>query len=163
MSNAKKNQDTIVLLIISLLVAFLPGTIGSLFTYPAINSWYRYLQKPLFSPPSWIFGPAWTTLYLLMGIASYLIVKTGLTNKKVKSAIIIYGLQLILNGLWSVLFFGLHSPLLAFLEIVILWILIMMTIIRFFKISKTAAYLLIPYLLWVSFASILNLSILLLN
>lgn len=141
----------------------LAGLIGALFTFSAIPSWYAYLDKPPFSPPNYLFGPVWTILYTLMGISAYLIYKKGLKKKEVKSALKVFAAQLILNSLWSIFFFGLRNPELAFAEIILMLATIVVTILRFNKISKTAAYLLIPYLLLVSFASILNLSIALLN
>lgn len=148
-------------LIISILIPFVASAIGSLFTANSISNWYVDLIKPSFNPPNWIFGPVWTMLYLLMGIALYLIwVKKSKNNKP---AFIAFGVQLFLNAMWSILFFGLKSPLYAFIEIIVLWVAILTTIIYFYKVNKTSAYLLIPYILWVSFAAILNLAILLLN
>jgi benzodiazapine receptor len=142
-------------LIFSILICQLAGFLGSLATTPAIPDWYAKLNKPSFNPPNWIFAPVWTTLFLLMGIALFLI----LNQKKNKKAKTIFFIQLILNTLWSFLFFGLHSPLLAFLEIIILWTAILLTMIQFYKLQKWAGILLLPYLLWVSFAAILNFSI----
>lgn len=139
------------------------GIIGSFITIGTINSWYKTLSKPSFNPPNWVFGPVWTILYLLMGISAYLIWQKGVNKKKVKVALSIFGLQLILNFLWSFLFFGLHSPLVSFVEIILFWIMILFTIFKFYKLSKPASYLLIPYIFWVSFAAILNLSIVILN
>jgi len=150
-------------LIISILICQGAGVVGSLFTSPAISTWYATIQKPSFNPPNWIFAPVWTLLFLLMGISLYLMWEKGLENKKAKTAFFIFGVQLILNILWSILFFGLQSPLYAFIEIIILWLAILLTIISFYKISKPAAYLLLPYIIWVSFASVLNFSILILN
>lgn len=133
------------------------GLIGSFFTIPSVNTWYVTLNKPFFNPPSWIFGPVWTILYLLMGISLFIVWGKKKANLKW------FWIQLILNASWSIVFFGLKSPLLAFIIIVLLWISIFKTIKAFKKIDKNAAHLLIPYLLWVSFASILNLSIVLLN
>jgi len=139
------------------------GLIGSIFTFNSVNTWYTTLNKPFFNPPPWIFGPVWTTLYFLMGVAAFLVWKKGLKNKKIKRALTYFSIQLFLNFLWSALFFGLHNPLLGLLDIVLLFISIILTIIIFYKISKAASYLLIPYLLWVSFATLLNFSIVLLN
>lgn len=153
-------------LIISIVASLLAGVIGSGFTSSSIPTWYALLNKPAFNPPNWIFGPVWTTLYILMGISLYLIwnSKKSNTNKKYyKIGIKLFILQLVLNALWSILFFGLQSPFFALLEIILLWISILMTMYYFSKISKTAMYLLVPYLLWVSFASILNLAIYLIN
>jgi benzodiazapine receptor len=119
------------------------------------------LNKPFFNPPHWLFGPVWITLYLLMGISLYLIWNND--GKDSKSALIVFSIQLGLNTLWSLLFFGLKNPLLAFIEIILLWLFIVLTILFFYQKSKTASFLLIPYLLWVSFASVLNFSIFYLN
>ncbi len=150
-------------LIISLVLPQLAGFIGSIFTASAIPGWYAGLEKPSFNPPNWIFGPVWTLLFLLMGISFYLIWNKGLKGKESKIAVIIFAIQLALNALWSIIFFGFHSPGVALVEIIFLWIAILFTITTFSKISKTAAYLLLPYILWVSFAAILNFSILIIN
>jgi len=150
-------------IIVSVLICQGVGAVGSIFTSPAISTWYAILQKPSFNPPNWIFAPVWTILFLLMGISLYLIWSKGWADKRVKIALFIFGIQLVLNILWSFLFFGLQSPLYAFIEIIILWLAILLTIISFYRISKPAAYLLLPYILWVSFASILNFSIMILN
>ncbi len=150
-------------LAIFIIIPLFVGFIGSIFTTPNIPTWYTSLIKPVFNPPNWIFGPVWTILYILMGVAAFLIWQKGIKKKKVKVAIYIFAAQLFLNMLWSILFFGLQNPLLAFIEIIILWALILLTIIKFSEISKKAAYLLIPCILWVSFAVILNLFIYLLN
>lgn len=149
-------------LIISLLVPQLAGFLGALATTPAIKTWYAHINKPPFNPPNWLFAPVWTTLFLLMGIALYLIWKQGITNAS-KTALIFFFIQLALNTLWSIIFFGLHQPFYAFLEIIILWLVILMTIIKFYSLSHLAAYLLMPYLLWVSFAGFLNFNIFWLN
>jgi len=147
-------------LIISIVICQLAGAIGALFTTPAIPGWYATLQKPAFNPLSWVFAPVWTTLYILMAVALYLVWNSK-GNKKL--AIKVFCLQLFLNSFWSVVFFGLKSPWLALTVIVLLWILIAKTITEFFKLSKVSGYLLLPYLFWVSFASILNLAIAVLN
>ncbi|MEK6969392.1 MAG: TspO/MBR family protein [Nanoarchaeota archaeon] len=150
-------------LAISIVVCQLAGFIGSFFTVSSVSTWYLTLNKPFFNPPSWLFGPVWISLYFLMGISLYLIWKKGIKNKQSKTAVSLFGVQLILNSLWSILFFGLRSPLFAFIEIITLWIAIILTIKYFYKISKVASYLLIPYMLWVSFAAILNFFIFYLN
>ncbi len=139
------------------------GLAATPFTIAAIPTWYATLIKPSFSPPNWIFGPVWTILYAMMGIAAYLIWEKGLRNKKVKIALTYFAIQLLFNFLWSFLFFGLHNPLLALLDIALLWIFILITTMKFYRLSKPAAYLMIPYLIWVTFASLLNLSIVRLN
>jgi len=150
-------------LVIAIVISELAGIVGSVFTVSAIPTWYATLQKPSFSPPNWIFGPAWTTLYFLMGIAAFLVWKKGLERKDVKIALGVFGGQLVLNALWSIIFFGLHNPFWAFIEIIVLWLAILATMFAFYKISRPAAYLLLPYILWVSFAAVLNFSIMILN
>ena len=150
-------------LIIAIIVSELAGIIGSVFTAPSIAGWYAGIVKPALNPPSWVFGPVWTTLFALMGISAFLIWKKGLDRKDVKIALGIFLGQLALNTLWSSIFFGLHSPGGALVEIVFLWLAILATIIAFAKISKPAAWLLVPYILWVSFAAYLNYAIWALN
>jgi len=150
-------------LIIAIAVCELAGVVGSLFTTPSITGWYTEIIKPDFNPPSWVFAPVWTALFALMGIATFLIWKRGLDHRDVKIALGIFVGQLALNIAWSIIFFGLHSPGGALLEIVFLWIAILATIVAFAKISKIAAWLLVPYILWVSFAGYLNYAIWMLN
>ncbi|HRH25993.1 MAG TPA: tryptophan-rich sensory protein [Candidatus Paceibacterota bacterium] len=139
------------------------GLIGSLATYPAIPTWYTSLEKPALNPPSWVFAPVWTTLFVLMGIAAFLIWKKGLARTDVKVALTVFIAQLILNTLWSIIFFGAQNTGLAFFELSVLWIAILCSIVLFARISKPAAWLLLPYILWVSFAGYLNFSIWYLN
>ncbi len=139
------------------------GIFGAFFTSPAIQSWYLTLNKPFFNPPNWVFGPVWDTLYFLMGVSLYLIWKTAGQQKIKEEAIRIFLSQLLLNILWSVVFFGAYSLILGLLVIIALWLLILRTIQVFSKLSKLSSQLLYPYLAWVSFASILNLAIVLLN
>lgn len=150
-------------LVVSILGCELVGILGSVFTISAIPVWYVTLNKPSFAPPSWIFGPAWTLLYFLMGVSFYLIWEQGWKKKKVKTARNYFFAQLALNFVWSPIFFGLKSPLFALIVIIAMWAMIVMTIKRFYPLSKWAAYLLVPYILWVSFATILNASIVILN
>lgn len=150
-------------LITSIVICFLPGLIGSLFTIDSVSTWYTTINKPDFNPPDYVFAPVWTVLYLLMGISLFLIWKEGLNNKIVKTAFVIFMIQLVFNALWSVVFFGLHSIPGGFTVILVLWILIFVCILRFKKISATASYLLIPYIIWVTYATILNFFILILN
>lgn len=138
-------------LIFSIFLCELAGIIGGLFTSQAIPTWYADLEKPFFNPPSWIFGPVWIVLYALMGISIYLIWK-----KTTKGPFVLFWIHLFFNATWSIVFFGLKNPGLAFLNILIIWILILVLMIKFWKINKYSTYLLIPYFLWVSFASILN-------
>ena len=149
-------------LLASIIICQLAGIIGAVFTTPSISGWYAGLNKPFFNPPNWLFGPVWTLLYLLMGIALYVIwnQKDGVETK---TALIFFAVQLGLNTLWSIIFFGMRLPSVAFIEILILLLFIILTIVKFFPISKASAYLLIPYLLWVSFASLLNFYIIKLN
>ena len=156
-------MNKILLLVISIIVCLAAGFIGSLFTTTGPNSWYSNINKPSFNPPGWIFGPVWSTLYILMGISLFLVLQKGLPNTHVKIAVLIFAVQLVLNILWSVLFFGMQSPMLALIEIALLWVFILLTIINFYPISRTASFLLIPYILWVTFAAILNFSIFMLN
>jgi tryptophan-rich sensory protein len=148
-------------LIVSIIVSFAAGAIGAIFTASAIPTWYATLIKPAFNPPNWLFAPAWSILYLLMGIALYLVWISPKENKKM--AYTAFFVQLILNAFWSIIFFGFHNLSLAFVEIVILWLTIVWTFISFYKISKPASYLLIPYLLWVIFAAALNFAVLRFN
>jgi tryptophan-rich sensory protein len=142
-------------LVVCLVICQLAGIIGSIFTTPAIPDWYASLEKPSFSPPNWLFAPVWTFLFLLMGITLYMIWQ-AYPKKQAKSALLFFLIQLGLNILWSVIFFGLKSPLIAFVEIVILWLAILLTMIKTFEVSKVAGYLLVPYILWVNFAAVLN-------
>lgn len=148
---------------VCVLLCLSAGGIGSTFTAPAIPEWYAALNKPSFSPPNWLFAPVWTALYILMGFAAALVWRKGLQEPKVRAALVAFLLQLILNMLWSVFFFGMRSPLAGLVDILFLWTMILVTIARFSKVSTWAAALLVPYLLWVTFASGLNLGIFLLN
>jgi benzodiazapine receptor len=149
-------------LISCILLPLLIGGISGYATVSAISSWYATLVKPSFNPPNWIFGPVWTTLYILMGYSSYRIFQSPKGDLR-NQALTIYGLQLIFNFFWSILFFKFHLLGIALVEILILLTLLIVMFIRFKQIDKTAAFLNIPYLLWVSFASILNASIWYLN
>lgn len=150
-------------LIISVVLCQLVGLAGAFFTMPAIDNWYSTLNKPFFNLPNWVFAPVWTILFLLMGVALFFVWKDKSKNGEKKTAIAVFFAQLILNILWSVLFFALESPLAAFLELMALWIMVLFTIATFYKISKIAAWLMIPYILWVTFAGFLNFVILWLN
>ncbi|MDD4858407.1 MAG: tryptophan-rich sensory protein [Candidatus Krumholzibacteria bacterium] len=145
-------------------LCLLAGFIGSIATTPKVGSpWYAGLARPSFSPPGWLFAPVWTILYLMMGVALYLVWRKGLAVEGVKVALAVFLAQLVLNALWSFAFFGAESPLYGLVVIVALWVTIVATIVVFAPISRTAAVLLVPYILWVSFATILNASIYLLN
>lgn len=159
-----KRQKYLPALIISILLAQLAGVVGSVFTVGAISTWYVRLVKPELAPPSFLFGPVWVTLYTLMGIAAFLVWRKHATKKRVaREALILYGFQLGLNALWSILFFGLRQPGLAFLEIVVLWVAIGLTMKRFRAVDVGAFWLLLPYWLWVSFAAYLNFALWQLN
>lgn len=138
------------------------GGLGAMVTTPEINGWYRTIIKPTWNPPDSVFGPVWTTLYLMMGIAAWLIWKpAGL--RAAAAPLALFGIQLVLNSIWSLIFFGLHQPGWAFIEILALWATIVATTIAFFRRSRIAGSLLLPYLTWVSFAAVLNLTIWRLN
>ena len=147
----------------AIVIAQSAGLIGSLFTMSAIDGWYRTINKPSFNPPDFVFGPVWTTLYAMMGIASYLIWRKGIRRPEVRLALILYAGQLVLNAWWSIVFFGFQSPEGALIVIVALWLMIVATIVAFARVLALAAWLLVPYLLWCSFAAYLNYSIWLLN
>ena len=142
-------------LILCIALCQVVGGLGAIFTTPEINGWYATLQKPFFNPPNWIFGPAWTTLFALMGISLWLTLKAENSATR-KTALIAFAVQLALNSIWSFLFFKLHSPLAGLIEIILLWLSILFWILKTYPISKPAAWISIPYLLWVSFASLLN-------
>jgi benzodiazapine receptor len=155
-------------LIVSLALPQIAGLAGSFFTVSAIPSWYALLQKPVFSPPNWIFGPVWTVLYIMMGISVYLIWSAYAkapadSNEKEKRALTLFWIHLFFNAIWSPIFFGLQHLFFALIVIGIIWLLIVTLMCLFWKINKVATYLLIPYLAWVSFASALNYQLWLLN
>jgi tryptophan-rich sensory protein len=143
-------------LLASVLLCQLAGAIGSAFTVSSLENWFLLLEKPAFSPPSWIFFPVCVALYTIMGISFYIVWEKGLQQREVKIGLLIFVIQLGLNSLWSVLFFGLKSPYYVFVEIIFLWLAIFLAIVQFRKISKSASYLLLPYIIWVSFAMLLN-------
>lgn len=139
------------------------GGIGAIATAGSIDSWYRTLKKPDFNPPDWVFGPVWTVLYALMGVAASMVSDSDADQKAVRRAQAVFGAQLALNTGWTYLFFGRRSPLAALIEIVFLWAAIAATIALFARVSVPAALLLVPYLLWTSFAAVLNAAIWRLN
>jgi len=159
-----KNLDKMSILKLSgsLLLCLSAGIIGKFAVSPDSLIWYEYIFKPEFTPPSWIFMPVWIILYLLMGISLFLVLKTENSTRKTH-ALIIFGVQLFLNALWAPVFFGLRSIIGGFFVIFLLWLSIFFTFYKFYKLSPMASYLLIPYLLWVSYAVGLNLSIWILN
>jgi len=144
-------------------VCYAAAAIGSVFTGLSVDTWYAGLAKPPFTPPGWFIGAVWTVLYLLMGISLFLVLEKGRKRTEVREGVLLFGVQLALNVAWSFLFFGLQSPLAGLAGIVLLWIAILATILRFRVISRPAAFLLIPYILWVTIATGLNGAILLLN
>jgi benzodiazapine receptor len=150
-------------LIVSIVIAWMAGFLGSFFTASSVTTWFITLAKPSFNPPSWLFGPVWTILYIMIGVSLFLVWTTKVNKNLKKKAYWIFGIQLVLNAMWSIVFFGAQNPGLAFIVIVLLWISIILNMIWFYKIRKSAGYLLIPYLLWVSFASVLNFAIWILN
>lgn len=149
-------------LMVAIVVCFAAAGIGSLATVGAIPTWYAALHKPSWNPPNWIFGPVWSLLYLMMAVAAWQVWRTaGWSGARL--ALGLFAIQLVLNVGWSVVFFGLHRPGWAFVEIVVLWCAILATLLLFRPISPLAALLLVPYLAWVSFASALNFAIWRLN
>jgi benzodiazapine receptor len=149
-------------LVISILFCQFAGFLGSFFTTPAIPTWYKTLNKPFFTPPDWVFSPVWISLFILMGISLFMVWRKQ-DHPQFKIALIFFLIQLILNILWSVVFFGLRSPLLGLIDIVLFWVAILLTIQHFLRISRMAGLLLLPYIIWVSFAVALNLSLWILN
>ena len=150
--------------IISVLIPVGIGAISGLFTASNVKTWFVTVAKPSFNPPGWLFAPVWTTLYIMMGIAFFLVWKNETIQKSIKQkAIILFAIQMVLNFLWSFIFFQQHEIGWALVDIVLLWIFILLTISSFAPISRTAAWLLVPYISWVSFATILNFAIWQLN
>ena len=150
-------------LVISIVICQLAGVIGSFFTAPAIPTWYAALNKPSFTPPNWIFGPVWITLYFLMAVAAFLIWKQGLNVPGVKTALLLFVVQLALNGVWSPAFFGMRSTVAGAVVIVLLGTAIILTMWKFCSLSVPATVLLVPYLVWVCYATVLNVSFIVLN
>ncbi|BER91472.1 TspO/MBR family protein [Atrimonas thermophila] len=148
-------------LIISVAIPLVAGFAGSLFTSQSLEDWYPALRKPFFTPPNWLFFPVWTTLFVLMGIAFYLVWQRNFAGHRV--VLYLYCLQLVANVMWSWFFFGLRRPEWALVDILVLWVLILACIVSFYRISHLAGYLLLPYLGWVSLASFLNYFIVRLN
>jgi benzodiazapine receptor len=150
-------------LVLSILICQAAGIIGSFFTASSVENWYPSLIKPAFTPPGWVIGLVWVILFTLMGISLFLVWRKGMERPEVKAALTVFAAQLIVNILWSLAFFGLKSPLAGIVVIVVLWTLILLTVIKFLPLSKAAALLLVPYILWVSFAAFLNITIWRLN
>ena len=149
-------MDIAIKLIVCLLTSFAAAGIGSLFTYRAVQGWYKTLRMPRFTPPNWVFGPVWTTLYVLMAISVFLVWRKGLSAPGATLAFTIYWTQLAINALWTIVFFGLKSKGGGVVIIAILWLLILATIVTFFRVSAWAGALLVPYIVWVTIATYLN-------
>ncbi len=149
--------------ILSVLLCESVGFVGGFFTASSVGTWYSKLRKPALSPPNWVFGPVWTLLYFLMGVSLYILVTHDISDKKTKTALFFFALQLILNIGWSFFFFGLRNPIYAFFEIILLWTVIALTIITAYKVDRVAGLILIPYLVWTGFAAYLNYGIMRLN
>lgn len=149
-------------LIICILICQLAGIIGSLFTISSITSWYVNLNKPFFTPPGWLFGPVWLTLYTLMGISLYLIWNEK-SKGKIRTPLALFSIQLVLNALWSIMFFGFQLIFYGLVEIIIMWIFIALTMFSFYRISRNATIILIPYIAWVTIATLLNYFVWVLN
>jgi len=143
-----------------ILLCLATGSVGGFATQGSIDTWYRTLAKPSWNPPDWVFAPVWTILYIMMGIAAWLVWKT---RDRIGPAMVLFGVQLALNLGWSLLFFGARSPGLALVEVVFLWTGVLLTMLAFFGRSLAAGWLFVPYLAWVSFAAVLNLAIWMLN
>ena len=150
------SSRSLVLLVLCIALPLIAGFIGAVFTLPAIPGWYAGLQKPVFTPPSWVFGPVWTVLYVLMGISLWLVIREGWQSRSSRIGVALFIVQLAANVGWSVIFFGLHMLAAAFVEVLVLFCLIAATMAVFLKISRTAGLLLVPYLCWTAFASFLT-------
>lgn len=148
---------------VSVALCLLIGFLSSFATQSSVDNWYTTLEKPIFNPPNWVFAPVWTILYILMGIAAGIVWAKGFYHRWVKTALYYFGFQLLFNGLWSIVFFGFHQPFAALLVILALLVLIALTIKWFKVVSNVAAYLMVPYFLWVCFATFLNYRIWALN
>ena len=152
-------KSTITKIIIAVAICLLIGFLSSFATQSSVNDWYLNLNKPSFNPPNWLFAPVWTLLYILMGLAAGIVWSKGFYHIWVKTALYHFGFQLLLNALWSMIFFGLKNPLAALFVILTLLVMIVLTIKWFRVVSKPAAWLMLPYLLWVLFATVLNFKI----
>ena len=156
-------MNNTVKLVISVALPLAVGGLSGYATARGVSTWYPTLVKPSFNPPAWVFGPVWTLLYIMMGIAAFLVWRRGLDADGVKIALTVFAIQLALNGLWSILFFGLQAPGWALAEIILLWMAIGITTLLFWRVDHTAGLLLLPYWAWVSFATVLNASLWWLN
>ena len=150
--------------VIGILICLAAGLLGSMVTMPAVESmWFIDLNKPVFQPPNWLFAPVWTILYILMGVAAGIVYVEGKNKMEGKTALILFAVQLVLNILWSFMFFGVHTLLGASVNIVLLWGTLLATIIYFFKLNRAAGWMMIPYILWVTFATILTITLFVMN
>ena len=161
--NAVMKKGLFIKIVICLAVTFSAPVVSSFVMAPGGSDWYANLNKPFFNPPGWVFGPVWTVLYILMAVSAALVWQKGLDRPKVRAAMGLYLAQLVLNAIWTPIFFGLEMPLLAFIDIVLLWVGIIFTILAFLRVSKIAAALMTPYLVWTTFAAVLNFSLWYLN
>lgn len=157
--NAKK----VLKFIFSISICLSAGIIGSLLSFDAINTWYVTLNKPWFVPSGQLISIIWTGIYILMGISLYIVLTKDLSKNNVRNGLVLFALQLIMNATWTYLFFGLQSLLLGFIGIIILWFLVFVTINKFYYISKKSAYILVPYIIWLTIALLINLSLYLVN
>lgn len=157
------NLSTAVLLVVSIGICLSAGYVGSMYTATEIPTWYAGLQKPDLSPPSWVFAPVWTALYILMGFSLFLILRSSGKRSDIAISLLLFGVQLALNVLWSFLFFGTHSIFFGLLCIIALLGILLCTIIQTFRVSLSASLLLVPYLIWLCFAMYLNYCLFVLN
>ena len=158
-----KMRKNILRAVLSIAICQSAGLIGTVFTVSSIQNWYNLLNQPSFRPPNWLFGPVWTIIYTLMGISLYWILIKGTNKKEVRDGLKLFAFHLAINASWSIVFFGMHNIPLSLINIITLWILIVVIMIKFYKIDKKASLILLPYLAWVSFATILNYSLYRLN
>lgn len=161
--NSGPTTRTVISLAVALAIPLIVGALGGLATASSLESWYPSLAKPSWTPPSWVFGPAWTVLYLLMGLAAWRVWRLGPADPAVRGALGLFALQLVFNLAWSVLFFGFQRIDLALMEVVVLLALILVTALRFGRLDRISGWLLAPYFLWTTFATTLNASVWWLN
>ena len=160
----EKIKTFVLPVVIGVLICLAAGLLGSMVTMPAVESmWFIDLNKPVFQPPNWLFAPVWTILYILMGVAAGIVYVEGKNKMEGKTALILFAVQLILNILWSFMFFGVQTLLGASVNIVLLWGTLLATIIYFFKVNRAAGWMMIPYILWVTFATILTITLFVMN
>lgn len=160
----EKIKPFVLPVVIGVLICLAAGLLGSLVTMPAVESaWFIDLHKPVFQPPNWLFAPVWTVLYILMGVAAGMVFVTDRKSMTGKTALVLFAVQLVLNIIWSFLFFGAHALLFSAVDIAALWVVLIATIVYFFKINRAAAWMLIPYILWVTFATVLTFTLFFMN